>query len=162
MKPTAKDLEMAVAAMSAMKFFPPAPATIAFVMDMLARMVDEKQKLAWLTETLVDNVSEWPGAAQVRALFCTRFAPADGIDGPPCELGGFTAADGERKYLEREAARGYIAAGDSPRRLTGEVEPVSASSDLQVLVEGIAKQKSMSGTPMTRMNERRRIEELLK
>ncbi|TXH41277.1 MAG: hypothetical protein E6Q97_37910 [Desulfurellales bacterium] len=38
------------------------------------------KQLQWLVETVVDNYNEWPGPQEVRAVFCTRYKPADGVE----------------------------------------------------------------------------------
>lgn len=90
----------AVRALSLLKFFPSGPGEREAVMDLLERIADRPERLGWLVETLVNYVGEWPGPAQLRALYATRFRPADGIEGPHCAIAGFTPRDSERASLE--------------------------------------------------------------
>lgn len=91
----------AVRIMATCKYFPAGPGEREAVMEMLERMCGNNEAgLRWLTITLVNYVGEWPGPAQLRALYATRYRPADGIEGPHCSLAGFTPADSERAVLE--------------------------------------------------------------
>jgi hypothetical protein len=162
MKPTDRDLKNALVSLTLLKFFPAGDATMTMVAGILSSMVSTKKQLDWLIGTLVNQVGEWPGPAQVRALFCTQFAPADGIEGPPCSLAGFTPAEGERRSLELEAQRGVnLLPGEAPRRLPGKVEQVSESRGLDALVVNLANRKSMASTPRTRLADRKRVWEIM-
>ena len=70
------------------------------IMGLLWRMVDTKEKLDWLTATMIDRVGTWHGPSELRGVYCTRFKPADGIEGICAISHGFTGAD-----CEAEAAR---------------------------------------------------------
>jgi hypothetical protein len=114
MKPTQRDFETAVAQMTILRYFPAESIGRAMVMDLLARMVGTAEQLNWLTRTLIDRVGEWQGPAQLRGLFCTRFKPADGIEGPTCTIAGFTPADSETAWLNAPEQR-YLPAPDDTR-----------------------------------------------
>ncbi len=93
-------IEKAVADLSILRYFPSGPGEQKAVMQLLDRIVDEEYRLAWLVHTLTDYVGEWPGPAQLRALYATRYRPADGIEGTHCTIAGFTPMDSERASLE--------------------------------------------------------------
>lgn len=44
------------------------------------RMIETPEQLHWLCDTLIDRVGFYPGTEQIRAIFCTRFKPLDGIE----------------------------------------------------------------------------------
>lgn len=111
MKPTTIDLQSAILQMGTLKFFPAESTTRAVIMDLLSRIVSTESQLEWLVRTLIDHIGEWPGPAQMRALYATRFRPADGIEGPHCTLGGFTPAESETRFLEDAGRHKLLDAG---------------------------------------------------
>lgn len=82
------------------KFFPSGPGERAGVMSLLEKIIDHPERLRWLVDTMVNYVGEWPGPAQLRALYATRYRPADGIEGVHCMIAGFTPCDSEAAELE--------------------------------------------------------------
>jgi len=152
MKPTRQDFENAVAAMTILRFFPSEPIARAMIMDLLSRMVSTKQQLEWLVRVMVDKVGEWRGPAELRALLCTRFRPADGIEGPACTISGYTPADNEAAYIT-EAAERYLLPVAASRDEAFEQDQLDAIRELQERVDRqIATlpprvQRRTSGTP---------------
>jgi hypothetical protein len=51
--------------------------------------VEPIDRLKWLLKQC-KRVSEWPGMAQIRALYCLRFKPADGVEMEYCTIPGYT------------------------------------------------------------------------
>lgn len=116
----------AVQELSILKFFPASPGEQQAVMDLLDKIVDSPQRLRWLVDTMVNYIGEWPGPAQMRALYATRFRPADGIEGTHCAIAGFTPMDSERAALEARdnlkiegarTARGLLQAATAQRKI---------------------------------------------
>lgn len=105
MRPTTEEITKSVERLGALKFFPADPAARVVVMDLLRRMCGEKEHLTWLIYVLINHVGEWPGPAQMRALYATRFKPADGDEGPYCTIAGFTPVEAEAKFYELEGTR---------------------------------------------------------
>lgn len=95
------DLERAAGTISAMKFYPTADEGVRLeVMDLLAHLCGSAEDLEWLRTTLRDKVREWPGLAEIRAVYCTSKRPADGIEA--CSgLVGFRGEDLEADYRQR-------------------------------------------------------------
>lgn len=54
------------------------------------RYVHPVGRLNWLFDTISSNVKEWPGMREIRALYCKKFTPADGIEGYNCSIAGYT------------------------------------------------------------------------
>jgi hypothetical protein len=51
------------------------------LLDKLATPGDAAaEQLRWLKETLLNHYDEWPGPKTIRAIWCTRYKPADGIE----------------------------------------------------------------------------------
>lgn len=117
MKPSVQDIKLAVSKFGALKFFPSDEGARLAVMELIRKMVSTKAELLWLTEAMIDEVGEWHGTAQLRALFCSRFKPADGREGADCIVPGFTAVDGERKFIEKFPAPNLLSSIPENRQI---------------------------------------------
>jgi hypothetical protein len=42
-------------------------------------MATEEAQVEWLVQRAVSLYAEWPGAREIRACFCSKFRPADGL-----------------------------------------------------------------------------------
>jgi hypothetical protein len=106
-------IKKAVGEFGMLKYFPSDAASKAGVMELLERMVRTPEELAWLVRTMVDRVGEWRGPKELRGVFCTRFAPADGVDVDCLETPGFTpeALEGRSAYEHEEHK--FLGAGAS-------------------------------------------------
>ncbi|HVY93999.1 MAG TPA: hypothetical protein VHA14_14660 [Bryobacteraceae bacterium] len=118
----------AVGDLAALKYFPSDEGARVALMELLDRMVSTPEQLRWLVRTLIDRVGEYPGPAEIRAVFCTRFRPKDSVE-VWSALPGFTAADSERKY---------IAASDERKA----AEQIPAAALKQFLLEAPSEKKS--------------------
>ncbi len=79
-------------------------------MRLLERICETPDRLDWLVSMLENHVGEWPGPAQLRALYATRWRPADGIEGTSCAIAGRTPADSESLSLAEHEDRKQIEA----------------------------------------------------
>jgi hypothetical protein len=96
---------LAISEMEAIPFFPTheqAPAQGA-IMRAILRFCDRLDGLRWLTDTAVERMKKWEGVGELRALYCTRYRPADGLPAVDCTIPGFTPADSEAAYFESQA-----------------------------------------------------------
>jgi hypothetical protein len=118
----------AVGELAALKYFPADEGAREALMKLLDRMVSTPEQLRWLVNTLIDQVGEYPGPAEIRGLFCVRYPPKDGVE-VWCSLPGFTAADSERKY---------IAAAEEQKH----AEQISVPALKQFLLEAPSEKKS--------------------
>jgi hypothetical protein len=118
----------AVAKLGALTYFPSEPGARQALMELLGRMVSTPEQLDWLVRTLVDRVGTYPGPAEIRAVFCTRFRPKDGVE-VWSALPGFTAADSERKYIAAAEERKHT-------------EQISVPALKQFLLEAPSEKKS--------------------
>jgi hypothetical protein len=97
--PTESDLKAAVGALAAMKFFPSDAGARASIQEVLRSIADDRERLRWLVNALINTVPEWPGPLEVRALYCTRWTPADGLEA--CSgLPGYTMEDLESQHIQ--------------------------------------------------------------
>lgn len=103
-----KAATMAVSEMTLLKFFPSDPMGRAALVNMLAKMANAPQELMWLASTILENYDEWPGPRELRAVFCTRFKPADGVEADI--TAGRLAAKIEARALEAHQNQKHLAA----------------------------------------------------
>lgn len=144
MKPGIQDIKLAVAKFGALKFFPSDEGARLAVMELIRKMVSTKAELLWLTETMIDSVGEWHGTAQLRALFCSRFKPADGKEGADCVVPGFTPVDGERRSIEQVGEQKLLSKNPEMRQL---IEAIAANvGDVCKLCNGVGH-VTMPGAP---------------
>lgn len=100
-----------------LRFFPADEASAEIVMEFLADLVSTPEELRWLSDTLVNQVGDWPGAKEVRGLYCSRFSPRDGIEAE-CSLPTVPGREGLPGASQREIGasggqRAAIAARES-------------------------------------------------
>jgi hypothetical protein len=110
---TQDHLALAIASMSILKYFPMDEIQHRVMADFLRKLCGHVEGLSWLVSQLVNRVGEWPGPAQVRGIYCTRFKPKDGIeDESGCTIPGFTPDDceGRNKRLDAPLAIGQAEA----------------------------------------------------
>lgn len=79
---TPEEAYAAAIRLQCLKFFPPDPegAVKTELARLFHRMAATSQQLDWLVSTMIDRVGTYPGTEQIRAVFCTRFKPLDGIE----------------------------------------------------------------------------------
>lgn len=70
----------AVAAFGMLRFFPSDEITRATLAELIERMANKPHEIQWLVQKVLANYDEWPGPQHLRAIFCTRYRPADGIE----------------------------------------------------------------------------------
>lgn len=110
-------LASCVGNLGTLKFFPSDPDSRAAIGTLVLDMCSTPEQAEWLGKRMIVLFNEWPGPQELRACFCSRFRPRDGI-----ELYSRAYADGipsesEQRNLELEgskavAARGLIEARD--------------------------------------------------
>lgn len=67
--------------LSLLKFFPSAPGARMALMSLLQRMCADAGSAQWMAERAIDIFTEWPGPAELRALYTSRYKPVDGLEG---------------------------------------------------------------------------------
>lgn len=102
MKPTLHEIHQVVESFDALEFFPrDSAAAKAAVIKLIAAMVGTVEQLAWLQSAMLNRVGRWHGPKELRAVFCTRFRPADGLEVEYSTVAGFTPADSENIALQQ-------------------------------------------------------------
>lgn len=117
-----------------MKFFPSEPDARIGIADEIAAMATDEEQVRWLVSRLPKLYREWPAMHEVRAVFCSKFRPKDGI-----EVYSETYADGIPS--EREALLALPAA--QPKQLPAG-EPASASPSIAATIADLARAKDMN------------------
>ena len=63
-----------------LKFFPSDPDARFGIAQEIADMAANEEQVTWLVGRLPKLFTEWPGLLEVRAVFCTRYKPQDGVE----------------------------------------------------------------------------------
>ena len=111
----------AVSKLSLMAFFPSDSDARSALIWALMQLAETQEQLEWLVERALKLYSRWPGVGELRALYCSRFKPRDGVEAyseiyqrgfphespepaPPPPRVTITTADREFEREIREAA----------------------------------------------------------
>jgi len=70
----------AVSKLGLMAFFPSDPEVRAALVTVLMNLIETEEQLDWLVTRALRLYAKWPGVAELRALYCSRFKPRDGIE----------------------------------------------------------------------------------
>ncbi len=129
---TREDIATAVNSLAALRYFPADGGARVTIMQLFERMVTDQRQLDWLTSTLIDRVGKYQGTDQLRAVFCTRFKPKDGIEAnlsPDCPL-----------YRSAEEC-------EQAEKLRGAVDPrhsIAAVQGLQLAAPAISDEEAVA------------------
>ena len=108
-----------------LKYFPSDPEARGELAVMVCEMMTSEEQVDWLVRRMRTLYNEWPGPKEMRAVVCSKFKPADGIDcysevymdGIPSERENLPALEAPRDPRSRELPPGE--AGDLIRELAG-------------------------------------------
>ncbi len=115
-----------------LKFFPSDEDARIGIAEQLASMARSEEEIRWLVKRVPELHNQWPGIREVRAVFCGRFRPVDGI-----EAGSEIYPDGIPSERPQRAA---LAAGATMALEPGEV---SADPEMNALVANLAARKRL-------------------
>jgi len=109
MKPAREEVTKVVAALSeVVPFFPKEAFALELIVESLLEFVGGQPQLDWFARAAVRTLSRYQGVPQLRALYCSNWAPADGIL-PTVDLEGLSSdrleADFQRRVMEENEAR---------------------------------------------------------
>lgn len=66
----------------ALAFFPPGEEPMDALVDLVESMASSDDQVKWLVRKMTNGTyTQWPGLAEVRECFTSKFRPADGIEG---------------------------------------------------------------------------------
>lgn len=126
-KLTPETAAAAVSRLGLMAFFPGDPDIRAALVSVFMEMVDTDEQAAWLAARALQLYSRWPGVAEIRALYCSRWKPKDGVETySETYVEGFPSERKEEPQI------------DAPRGA-----PVTRTADLDVEVKKAAAVKQM-------------------
>jgi hypothetical protein len=126
-KLTPETASAAVSKLALMAFFPADADIRAALVWALLEMVETEEQLDWLVRRALRLYSKWPGIGEIRAIYCSKFKPKDGI-----EAYSTVYLDGIPSERPRPEMR------DSPRG-----EPISADPDINRMVTQAAARKKL-------------------
>ena len=69
----------ALGRLTLMKYFPADDTARTALVEMVCGMIDHEDQAEWLAKRMLQIYREWPGPYELRACYCGRFRPADGI-----------------------------------------------------------------------------------
>lgn len=72
------DIEMAIAGLATIPFFPSDPMARAYIARLLGVMCLHRKALEWLVDAMISIPGPWPGLAEMRGVYCSRWVPKDG------------------------------------------------------------------------------------
>ncbi len=141
-KEQSDQIDQAMDDLATIPYFPQADNVRAAVMDNLLRFVAGPEEFLWLVRTTVATAKQWCGVAEMRALYCTRYRPVDGLKPEPqCALPGFTPSDLEAEYT-RSIARPqrYLPKPEDTPMTPEEIEQWNKLIDRKLSLAMITKQ----------------------
>ncbi|HZF23988.1 MAG TPA: hypothetical protein VE030_11055 [Burkholderiales bacterium] len=123
-----------VGKLALMAFFPSDPEVRAGLVAIFIEMVETDEQMEWLGSRAMRMFARWPGVAEIRALYCSRYKPRDGLESySEIYPEGFPT---ERKEPEpgRAARRGEPVTADPV--LDRKIRTVAASKKLKPVRKG--------------------------
>jgi len=69
--------------LSLLRFFPSQPEMRQALADYIEQFANTDEELDWLGKEMIRLYREWPSVAELRALFCSKFQPKDGLNNLP-------------------------------------------------------------------------------
>ena len=129
-------MEEAAEKLSAIPFFPSSDGAVLEIMHQLKNMIGggivygstPQERLDWLVTVAVNAMRTWGGIPELRGLLCTRWKPADGIEGYS-SLPGYTEQNSRSLTLAEHRNRKAIEAGKKLPKLLEAAECDRLSSD---------------------------------
>jgi hypothetical protein len=70
----------ALGRLTLMKYFPADDTARTALVEMVCGMIDHEDQAEWLAKRMLQIYREWPGPYEMRACFCGRYRPLDGVN----------------------------------------------------------------------------------
>jgi hypothetical protein len=132
-------IDRAMGRIALMKFFPSSDTVArATVMLELMQMCSSDDQVEWLSKRLSALYTEWPGLRELRAVFCSKFKPHDGVETNSADA---RFIDGIPREEPDKEWRPALEPGQ--RLLTGETEQFSADPELEKTIHLLAESARM-------------------
>ncbi len=113
---TEQEATIVAEAMSAVPYFPASEGAKGLIVSEIAAMVPSFEQGVWLARRMSQLYSKWPGAKEMRAVYCGRYKPADGI-----EVDSEVFADGIPSERKPEPVRIGPPEQDTERKLIADM-----------------------------------------
>ena len=97
-----QDIAAAVEELAAIPYFPQSAGAKVAIGAHIGKFVSDSKKLRWLIDSAIVAMGEWRGIPELRGLYCTRYKPADGVEGI-CTLAGYSPEELEMAPAYRPA-----------------------------------------------------------
>lgn len=124
-----------------MDYFPGESGARTAIGDQIRKMANDAAQADWLVGRMATLYRRWPGAREMRAVFCSKYLPRDAVD----TLGSEIYPDGIPS--EKETAAGGALAPPSLKMLHGGKEPpegaVSAAKSIDDTIKALAVAKDI-------------------
>lgn len=75
-----KEAAKEIGKLSLMKFFPGDESARIALVELVCGMAYDNEQIKWLVKRALALYNEWPGPRELRALFCSRWKPRDGVE----------------------------------------------------------------------------------
>jgi hypothetical protein len=151
-----------LAGLTLMRFFPADDGARLELAKMVARMATTEAQVEWLVQRSIALYAEWPGAREIRACFCSKFQPADGLS-----VGSTVYLDGIPSERKIEAPAlvalppGHVASVDAG--LEKDIRLLAAVKDLNHIPRRVPVQEPPTNPdfkPITQADINRAVDEL--
>lgn len=137
-----------MARLSVLKFFPADSTARAEIVLMACKMAHTNADIAWLANRCLELWNEWEGPREMRAVFCSKFLPADGIEAYS-QLKRF-----EDGIPSEKAPEPLQLAGATVRQIVGPrdaAEDLTAAVSIRPVIDALARAKDMQRTKPVRV-----------
>lgn len=130
MKKESINLKVAVAAvdqMALLQFFPSDAGTRKELLKLISEMCWNDEQVKWLAKRMITLFDQWPGPHELRAVLCSRWPAADGVD----------AVTKHSRYIEegfpseRAGAGDHLALNGTPQKALCAATGVSSDEAAQ-------------------------------
>lgn len=135
MKPTRESVaKVALALSEVVPFFPKTEFGLELVTEFILEFVGNDEQLQWFARAAGRSLARYEGMPQLRALFCTKYPPADGIQ-PLVEVEGMSEDQLEADFKRREMAANEARLEEYRRQAALAPPEDSAPLELPAVVE---------------------------
>jgi signal transduction histidine kinase len=101
-KPTVLEVSKVVGSLTELiSFFPSTLEAKTIIVTEIYNFVGTVEQLEWFKGACIRQMTKWEGVPTLRAIFCTRYAPADGLPAT-VELPGYSSDEQEARFRLRE------------------------------------------------------------
>jgi hypothetical protein len=137
-----------MARLSVLKFFPSDQTARAEIVLMACKMANTNADIVWLVNRCLELWNEWEGPREMRAVFCSKFRPADGVEAYS-QLPRFN--DG---IPSEKSAEPLQLGGATVRQIAGPrdtAEDLTAAVSIRPVIAALAAAKAMERTKPVRL-----------